>query len=54
MITPFSKGIQRESANYLNKLFTFNAYTQPFSLHTLIVNLFELVLSSVFVCENTG
>ena len=30
MITPFSKGIKRESENYLNKLFNFNDYFQLF------------------------
>ena len=30
MITPSFKGIQRESANFLNKLFTFNNYFQLF------------------------
>ena len=35
MINPFSKEIQRESANYLNKLYTFNDYFQLF-LHTLV------------------
>ena len=34
MITPFSTGIQREFANYLNKLFTFNDYFQLFFAHS--------------------
>ena len=34
MITPFSKGIQKESAKYLNKLFTFNDYFQLFLAHS--------------------
>ena len=53
MITPFSKGIQRESANSSNKLFTFNDYFQPF-FATLIVASFLINLSNVFVCGNTG
>ena len=54
MITPFSKEIQREFANYLNKLYTFNDYFQLFFAHSSLLHLFELKLSSVFVCENTG
>ena len=34
MITPFSKGIKRESENYLNKLFNFNDYFQLFFAHS--------------------
>ena len=33
MITPFSKGIQREFAKYMNKLFTFNDYFQLLFVH---------------------
>ena len=50
MITAFSKGIQRESANYLNKLFIFNDYFQLFfalSNCNIIFNLcFKVCLSA--------
>ena len=34
MITQFPKGIQRESENYLNKLFNSNDYFQLFFAHS--------------------